>query len=384
MRITDVQLTPIAIRRTNGFLSRHVIVEIKTDESITGIGEMSDFSHLPAHMPNIPDLNRTLTTALKGENPLELAKLDQLLLGMFPESDLIYDMSAVIRAGVSIALYDISGKWLGCPLSGLLGGGHKKSVSIAYPIFRQSDEAEVQRNLSLVEQMHSKGYTAYHVYVGQNAPLEIEFIAELRNRYGSGLKISVDGSNLLGWRESLKIARSLQSHNILYYESPALRNDVEGLAEFRRKEADVPVSEHVFNMRQAERLLAGDCLDVLNLTIVFAGGIRSVVKLLHAAEVFHKSIVIGTTQELAAGSAAQAHFSSAVTTLYPSHITGPLLYMDDVVSKGVTYSGGELLIPDGKGLGIELDEAALEQARDELVWESVSMESILHRKSTAK
>ncbi|MBN1400820.1 MAG: hypothetical protein JXA74_08275, partial [Anaerolineae bacterium] len=70
--------------------------------------------------------------------------------------------------------------------------------------------------------------------------------------------------------------------------------------------------------------------------------------------------LIGTTQELSIGVAAQAMFGSLLDNLdYPSDMTGGLLYEQDVVVERVQYEGGFLLVPDGPGVGMELDEAKL-------------------------
>jgi L-alanine-DL-glutamate epimerase-like enolase superfamily enzyme len=69
---------------------------------------------------------------------------------------------------------------------------------------------------------------------------------------------------------------------------------------------------------------------------------------------------VGTTQELSIGVAAQAMFGAVLSNLdYPSDMTGGLLYQDDVVTERVRYRDGYLLVPQGPGVGMALDEAAL-------------------------
>ena len=69
------------------------------------------------------------------------------------------------------------------------------------------------------------------------------------------------------------------------------------------------------------------------------------------------SVLVGTTQELSIGVSAQAMFGSVVENLdYPGDPTGGLLYESDVVKERVQYEHGYLIIPDGPGLGLELDE----------------------------
>lgn len=381
MMISAVSLHPVVIPRHNGFQSKHVIVRMETDEGITGYGEMSDFGHLPAYMPNLIDLEKTLNANLAGKNPLHRIELETGMLALFPESNFIYDMSMVIRTGVSLALYDVAGKYYRCSVSKLLGSGNVSGVPIAYPIFRQSTEQDLRNNLQLSEEQIRRGFSAFHVYVGLNPVLEVEFIAELRKAYGNKLQLSVDGSNLLPWSESLKIAKRLEPYHILYYESPAIQNDLEGLANFRRR-ADLPTSEHIWSMTQAKEVVKRECLDIMNITLTFAGGIERALKLLHISEMFGKSLVVGTTQELSLGSSAQAQFAAVASNChYPCHITGPLLYARDVTETAIAYRDGHLLIPDGHGLGLDVSLKLLNMFKADLEWGPVSVASVMHRRS---
>ena len=79
------------------------------------------------------------------------------------------------------------------------------------------------------------------------------------------------------------------------------------------------------------------------------------------AESAHADVLIGTTQELALGTAAIAHLSASTRTInWPGDSTGPLLYEDDVVEEGITYQDGVLTVPDGPGLGVTVSESRLE------------------------
>ena len=380
MNISAITLHPIMIPRHNGFQSKHVIVQMETTEGLTGWGEMSDLGHLPAYMPNISDLQHTLNANLVGDDALRRIDIERKMLELFPESNMIYDMSMVIRTGISLALFDLAGKHRRCSASQLLGGGAAGAIPIAYSIFRQATEQDLRDNLQLVEEQVKRGFVAFHIYVGLNPELEIDFVAELHSKYGGRLQLSIDGSNLLSWQQSLNIARRLDAYNILYYESPALKHDLEGTANFHKR-ASMPTSEHIWSMAQIKQAIKLDCLDIMNITLTFAGGMEYALKLLHVAETFGKSLVVGTTQELSIGSSAQAHFASVASNCaYACHITGPLLYASDVVESPVQYRDGCLVVPQGDGLGINVDARLLEQARAELLWGAATVASVTHRR----
>jgi L-alanine-DL-glutamate epimerase-like enolase superfamily enzyme len=64
--ITGVRLTPVATPRTTGLVCGHVIVEVLTSDGLVGLGEMSDFQHLPRYHVDVPELERTLSELLSG------------------------------------------------------------------------------------------------------------------------------------------------------------------------------------------------------------------------------------------------------------------------------------------------------------------------------
>jgi len=176
MKITSVKLTPIAVKRRTGFASRHVVVELATDEELTGLGEMSDFGHLPLYMPDLRDLEKSLNRLLVGRDPLQLNALVQLLLEMYPEEMFMYDMSAVIRCGVDVALHDLAGKKLGVPVAQLLGGAVRDRLRICYPIFRHRSKAEVEYNVANVGERLKEGFDMIRFYAGLDLDADEAFL----------------------------------------------------------------------------------------------------------------------------------------------------------------------------------------------------------------
>jgi muconate cycloisomerase len=80
------------------------------------------------------------------------------------------------------------------------------------------------------------------------------------------------------------------------------------------------------------------------------------------AEALGIKMLIGTTQELSIGTVAQAHLGAAVPNLeFPSDPAGGRLYLKDVVKDRVEYEEGYLIVPEGPGLGMEIDEEKLSE-----------------------
>jgi len=180
---------------------------------------------------------------------------------------------------------------------------------------------------------------------------------------------SLDFSNALDWRRALQATERLAAIvEPQLVESVAPHHDLDGLVEYRRR-SRWPVSEHVFHLYHGWQLLSRGCVDILNISPYLLGGVRASLRLATLAEAARVGVLIGTTQELNLGTAAIAHLGAVTRGLnYPSDSTGPKLYTQDVVKTSVRYEAGHLVVPDGPGLGVEVDEAALAALAAETHW----------------
>lgn len=387
MKITALKVTIVGIPRNTGFVSKHGIIELMTDEGMTGIGEMSDFSHLPHYSLDVRDLEYNLSQLLIGKNPFDITLINKELLANFPESMFLYDKGSVVRSGVDMALHDVCAKYQGGSIAELLGGRHIDKIKVCYPIFRHRFMEEVEENMAILRKQYQKGFDVFRLYVGKNVDADEAFLEGVEKEFGSKVKIkSLDFSNLLDWKESLRVVKRLSRFNFQLIESPAKANDFEGLYQFRVR-VEHPVSEHIWSFRQQYEFMKRECLDIFNISPVFLGGITGARKAAAAAEVAGKGCLIGTTQELSIGTAAMAHLGASLSNLtLISDPTGPELYVGDVVKNRVQYENGYLMVPDRSklGLGIELNPDLMEKYKvPDLCWANTSVHQLQDRTKTA-
>jgi muconate cycloisomerase len=222
---------------------------------------------------------------------------------------------------------------------------------------------EVAPNLERVQSKLDEGFDLFRVYVGTNPEADELFFKKFQERFGEKVRIkSLDFSNLLDWRRAWQLSeRYAGIVDYMLIESPAPRNDLEGLAEIRRR-SRAPISEHVLHLQHGWQLLHYGAVDILNVSPYLLGGLRASLRLIALAEAARASVLIGTTQELNLGTAAIAHLGAAARVLdYSSDNTGPRLYTSDIVKRTVQYEAGFLQVPEGPGLGLEIDEARLQE-----------------------
>ncbi|SFK80253.1 muconate cycloisomerase [Paenibacillus sp. 1_12] len=388
MKISDIRLTVVGIPRTTGFVSKHVIVELMTDEGVTGIGEMSDFSHLPHYSLNVDDLRHSLRDIVVGKNPFDISLINKELTANFPEAMFYYEKGNFIRNGVDAALHDLCAKALNISVADFIGGRLQERIKVCFPIFRHRFMEEVEENLAVVRERLAQGFDTYRLYVGKNLDADEAFLDGVKSEFGSKVTIkSLDFSHLLDWKVALQALKRLSKYDFQMVESPAVQNDFDGLHHFRMK-SDHLVSEHVWSFRQQYEMIRHDSVDIFNISPIFIGGLTSARKAAAAAEVAGKGCLMGTTQELSIGTAAMAHLGSSLINLnYTSDPTGPELYIGDIVKNPVKYENGYLIVPgrDLPGLGMELDWNLIEQYRvDDLSWGTISVHQLQDRTAQTK
>lgn len=351
MTIKEVDLFAIGTRRENGTLTPHIIVQLVADDGTIGIGEMSDLGHNPVK-PDVTVMENRLRSALIGLDPFDPPAIDPI----------VDQYQAPLGAGIDIAIHDLRARHLGVALHDLYGGAYRDRYKICYPIFRQFDESEIAPNIDRVRRMLDLGFDLFRVYVGGDADVDEKFLHKLRDTFGDRVRIkSLDFSCRLDWKSCVAAIDRLEWIDPMLVESPA--PDLAGKRKVRER-VRFPISEHCGNEAQAIAFAESEAVDILNITTCHQG-IRRSRHLFAIAQACGLSTLIGTTQELSIGTSAQAHLGASVPNLdYPGDASGAQLYVDDVVRHRITYEDGHLIVPEGPGLGMELDEVQLTRLGD--------------------
>lgn len=373
MKISRITLTPIQTHRRTGSISSHLILQMHTDEGITGLGEISDLDCYRMYMPDVEAVRTGIEKVVLGRDPFAVQamhdEMAKYLHNYFVSAPSYppFTPASQIAAGIDMACYDIVGKALDTPVHSLIGGKVRESLEICYPLFQVKAEADYERNLGYIEELLAQGLTRFRYYVGVDFEKDEKFLAAVRDRFSDRVTLkALDFQARHYWKDVLRAYDRLKQFGFSLIESPSWREDFEGMAEIRRRvEADV--CEHCSSAAQAMQMIRAGAVDVFNIT-VNSGGIHQVRKLAALAELSGIRVLIGTTQELSIGTAAHAHLGASLPELHvASDTVGPTLYAEDVVKERIRFEGTKLILPEGPGLGMELDEDAMEALRAPLV-----------------
>lgn len=364
MKITACQAIPIRVPRSRPFRSAlgvhrsasAGIVLIETDEGIRGIGEIVLIWHGDG-AALCPLVNDLVGPALVGRDPLEIAGahavMDRLL--QFGHHSL------ALRAGVDMALYDIAGKALSTPAYNLLGGRFRDRIDLSMSI--HMDEIRV-----MVEQAQAydrRGFRTVKVKVGVEPEHDVAAVQAIRAAL-PGIQIRVDAN--MGWtqpKQALAMIRRLSEFGVISVEQPLPPRALEGLA-WLREQSEVPimVDESVWGPADAWDVIRHRAADIINVYVAESGGLYPAARILSAAEMAGILGCIGSMPEFGIGTAAQGHLGAALPNVaHPSDVAGFMYQSDDLIMEELEIRDGYYHVSDRPGLGVTLDEEALERYR---------------------
>ena len=340
-------------------LSRYVLISIHTDEGITGIGEATV---MPGWSGEVPEgtcvlIERYFLPELLDQSPFDVEKLMQRL-------DNVAADNCFAKAAIEMALLDIQGKKLGVPVYDLLGGACRdKDIPIKFVVAATEPDIAVRNARRMVD----TGFSTIKIKVGRGHPdADVERVHRVREALGEQIDLTVDANG--GWSvtDAVQTIRRLEPYNLIMVEQPVHRKDIRGMARVRA-ETRIPImaDESVFSIMDAMEVIRQDAADIISVYPGKNGGILKSQQIAKLAEAAGKPCHIGSNLELEIGSAAMAHLAVATNNIqserYPADIIGPLYHQERITAEPTAIHGGIARVPDGPGLGIEIDEGRVEQ-----------------------
>lgn len=357
MKITAISLycydlplkAPIAISLGTIEHARNILVEIQTDERITGWGEGSPFWMIVGEtqasgLAAAEDMGRLLI----GQNPLDIEGCINTLTRYLPGHQ-------TTRSAFDMALYDITAKRAQMPLYQFLGGS-KRTLVTDETIYLNTPERMVEDALRI----QKKGAEAIKVKLGTNLRDDINRVEAIRKAIGDVTPIRTDANQ--GWDvvTASAVLRAIGGWNVQYCEQPIKRHDITGLRQIRRN-SPVPImaDESLFDATDAIRLVREEAVDYFNIKLSKSGGIFEALKINAIAEAAGIPCMIGCMSESRLALTAKAHFAAARQNVRFCDLDACFEHADDPVYGGITYNGYQIELPETPGIGAEVDSAFL-------------------------
>ncbi|MFD0618616.1 enolase C-terminal domain-like protein [Paenibacillus sp. GCM10027629] len=370
MKIVDIRATTVTvpleatIRHAIGaHWGRFVrtIVEVETDEGLIGYGEMGGGGE------SAEQAFAGLKPYLLGHDPCQLEELRFKICN--PTSSL-YNNRTQLHAAIEFACLDLMGKKLGVPVYQLLGGKVRDQVPFAsYLFFRapneRTGEDEVRTPEQLVEHCRElkekHGFTVHKLKGGVFHPdVELECYRALAAAFPKD-RLRYDPNGVLSVEESIRFGQAIEGLNNDYFEDPTW-----GLNGMRRVRQMVRIptatNQVVVNFEQLAANVLDVAVDVILLDTTFWGGIRPCVKAAGVCETFQLGIAVHSSGELGIQLATMLHMGAAIPNLSFSADAHYHHLTDDILVGGkMQYENGSIRVPEGPGLGIEVDREKIKQ-----------------------
>ncbi|WP_127581527.1 enolase C-terminal domain-like protein [Paenibacillus koleovorans] len=368
MKISNIKATTVTVpleaplRHSNGaHWGRFVrtIVEVETDEGITGLGEMGGGGESAQAAFN------GLKSYLIGHDPFQLEELRYKICN--PTASL-YNNRTQLHAAIEFACLDIMGKKLGVSVSQLLGGRVRDAVPFAsYLFFRHPHEKSGLGEVRTVEQLveHCRelkekyGFTTHKLKGGVFHPdYELECYKALAETFPKD-RLRYDPNAALSVEDSIRFGQAIEGLNNDYFEDPTW-----GLNGMRRVRSMVRIptatNTVVVNFEQLAANILDPAIDVILLDTTFWGGIRPCIKAAGVCETFQYGIAVHSSGELGIQLATMLHLGAVVPNLAFAADAHYHHLVDDLIVGGkMGYENGAIRVPDGPGLGVELDREKL-------------------------
>jgi muconate cycloisomerase len=382
MKITSIEIIPINQKHKGRLIfsagptpasDDFIILRIKTDEGIEGIGSALAFTAVPHLLVGCTregamHIMKDMASILIGQDPLRLSHnlglLERATIGWFTENHYILSY-------FDHALYDLKGKVLNLPVYELLGGIRRESIPLEHIVSFLPTPEEVGEE---AKRAIDAGFRSVkiHVSTSENAKARVKAV---RRAVGPDIPVSIDMGCAFAPSDCARLLECLdKEYGLNFAEQPLHAYDVAGHQTLRAM-TKVPLTgdQSGMSLQQMLQYMRLGVFDNFHCLLTRIGGISRAVKYCDMLETAHLNYQI-CNMDNSIAAAAGAHFAVSRTDrggrFYDE--LGLYLYLhgtydtksitDDIVKEqAMVIENGILHVPKGPGLGVELDEEMLKR-----------------------
>tara|TARA_A100001037_G_scaffold66426_1_gene58666 strand:- start:1280 stop:2404 length:1125 start_codon:yes stop_codon:yes gene_type:complete len=352
-----------------------VIVKVKTDEGITGIGE----AYHGAGVHQIV-VDERITRTLVGKDPLNVDRCFRDM--MRGQSASGYYQGAVMSAisGIEMALWDIKGQAFGAPIWQMLGGKFRDRVRVYNDCHAGDDETPEAYARKAVE-VEARGFDAIKFDIDPLPSQRDEYNRGIRNDHiqyyvdvvtamREALKPDTDLAIDAHWAytvvDILKVAQAFEDLNLLWLEDPIPAENIEAMQRVKNStRTPICTGENFYTRHGFRELIHSQAADIVSPDIAKAGGLLESKRIAEMADMYYMPLaphnICGPI-----GTYAMMHVCAAV----PNFLALEFHHLDnqfwsDLIVEGPMIVDGHIEVPEKPGLGVTLNEDVVKQGMRE-------------------
>lgn len=329
------------------------VVKVFTDQGLTGLGEI----------PGSAEAARSLLALREGLVDLDPFQVEYIMERLPGPHRGLYGPSPTVLSGVEMALWDLIGKASGQPVCQLMGGRYRETIPVCAPLFTQESQASAfaEETLDLArEVIHDYGFGAVKVKAGVYRPgLELDALERLRQELPPSLAIRLDPNGVWSPEETIRLASRFAAYDLEWLEDPTW--GIEAMARVKAATA-IPLATNmcVRNYDEIPIAFRLKAIDVLLGDPRIWGGMWVTRKVAATAEALQWGFALHSSHECGVATAARLHLAASTAHLsYAIDVTS-WFHAADIITAPFEIRGGAMRVPDGPGLGVELDEEAIQ------------------------
>ncbi len=255
------------------------LVEIETDEGITGWGECFGPGNIA--LANKYIVEKVIQPLIIGEDPINKEYIWHKVYNLLRDSGQ-KGMPIQALSGIDIALWDILAKKAKMPLYQLLGGKTNSKIPVyGYGMMLQKKSVEELCELFKQEasQIKEKNYKAMKMKVGLGPKEDLKLVSAVREAIGDDFKLMVDANHAYNKNDAFYVGRGLDEMEIYWFEEPVAPEDYDGYKELKVKlKTNIAGGEAEFTKYGWNQLIKNNCIDIAQPEVCGLGGITEYLK----------------------------------------------------------------------------------------------------------
>lgn len=262
------------------------------------------------------------------------------------------------KSALETAFLDAQGKALGVPVSALLGGALSERLPVLWTLASGDTAKDIDEGKRLLAEGR---HDTFKLKIGaRDLATDVRHALAIKAALGDEVSIRVDVNQAWDVTTAVKGMSQLQDGGIALVEQPIPLWDRQGLiALSQRFTLPILADEAVATSHDGYALANGGFSGAYALKIAKAGGPAQALKLAHVAQAAGVALYGGTMLEGTLGTVASLHAWSTLKMQWGTEMFGPLLLKDDIVVTPLTFGQGQVTLPQGPGLGVEIDDDKL-------------------------
>jgi muconate cycloisomerase len=365
LKIERVEVFGVGVPLNQGFknaysvkkIQRSAVLRLTASGGAVGLGNIDPSPGYSSDSVEdiLSALEKKLAPAVIGLDPTNIHRLHEVI-------DRVAPHMYYAKAAVEMACVDLTARACGIPVHTYLGGAVKDKLTFNAWIGILTPEQAARDTLALKQ----KGFRSAKIKVGGGIEADRDRIKAVREAVGPEFKIRIDANCGYDADTSIKLAHMVLPYNLQLFEQPVPVDDIAGMARVRRESGGTPImaDESISDHASLISVIKAEAADIVKVKIMKQGGFLPTLRMIATAEAAGIRCVLGHGFGLGVNTTAEIMLAATQANVIDGlECVGPLKTTDDIITRRIDMSNGTLPLPQGLGLGCELDDEKLVKYR---------------------